>query len=308
MAVVTRFAPSPTGPLHLGHAYSALLAHDKARAEGGTFLLRIEDIDPQRSKPAWEAQLIDDLTWLGITWDGEPLRQSDRLPVYQRSLDRLWQRGLLYPCRCTRRDIESALSAPQEGASLPAGPDGLIYPGICRDTMTFARSFPESNPRPTDEVLRLDMGLAVLAPGVFDHRIDTPERGWQWYAGYRETGHGPDGKSGLIEFTPQHMVAAVGDFVIARREMGTSYHLSVVLDDAAQGVTLVVRGEDLAEATRIHVILQRLLALPTPTYHHHRLIRDDHGKRLAKRDDARALSRYRAEGATPQDIRRMVGL
>ena len=308
MARVTRFAPSPTGPLHLGHAYSAMLAHDLARAEGGTFLLRIEDIDPQRSRQVWEAQLIDDLTWLGISWDGEPPRQSDRLPVYQRALDTLWLAGLLYPCTCTRRDIEGALSAPQEGVSLPVGPDGLIYPGTCRHRLAFERTFPESHPRPADAVLRLDMALAVQAPGVFAHRIETPEAGWHWYAGYQETGHGPDGRSGLIEFTPQDMTEGVGDFVISRREMGTSYHLSVVVDDAAQGVTLVVRGQDLSEATRIHVLLQHLLSLPTPVYHHHRLIRDAAGKRLAKRDDARALSKYSAEGATPQDIRRLVGL
>ncbi len=308
MAVVTRFAPSPTGPLHLGHAYSALLAHDMARAEGGVFLLRIEDIDPQRCKREWEAQLIDDLGWLGITWDSEPHRQSERLPVYQQALDSLWQRGLLYPCTCTRRDIEGALSAPQEGVAFPAGADGLIYPGTCRDTLQLERSFPEAHPRPTEATLRVDMGLAVHANSIFTHRIDTPEGGWHWYAGYQETSHGPDRRSGLIEFTPQDMIQGVGDFVIARREMGTSYHLSVVLDDAAQGVNLVVRGEDLAAATRIHVVLQNLLGLPTPTYHHHRLIRDDQGKRLAKRDDARALSKYRAEGATPADIRRMVGV
>lgn len=308
MSFITRFAPSPTGPLHLGHAYSALLAHDMARAAGGSFLLRIEDIDPQRSKPQWEAQLIDDLTWLGITWDAEPLRQSDRLPVYQRALDELWSKGLLYPCTCTRSDIEAALSAPQEGVPPPSGPDGLIYPGTCRARMAFERTFPETHPRPRDAVLRLDMGLATRAPGVFAHRIDAPGGGWHWVAGYQETGNGTGRPPGLVEFTPQDMVDGVGDIVIARREMGTSYHLSVVLDDAAQGVTHVVRGADLAEATRIHVVLQRLLHLPTPIYHHHRLIRDDQGKRLAKRDDARALSKYRAEGATPADIRRLVGL
>ena len=147
-----------------------------------------------------------------------------------------------------------------------------------------------------------------MATGVFDHRIDSQTDHWRSYASYREAGLGPHGKSGLIEFSPEDIETQVGDFVIARRDMGTSYHLSVVVDDAAQGVTHVVRGADLSEAARIHVFLQRLLGLPTPTYHHHRLIRDDQGKRLAKRDDARALSKYRAEGATPGDIRRMVGL
>ena len=307
MAFVTRFAPSPTGPLHLGHAYSALLAHDMARNEGGRFLLRIEDIDPQRSRPEWEAQLIDDLTWLGISWDAEPMRQSTRMPAYQGALDTLWLKGLLYPCTCTRRDIETALSAPQEGTTLPTGPDGLIYPGTCKDRMHWERTFPESHPRPRDATLRLDMALAAQSTNVFTHRIDSPDGGWHRNAGYQETGIGPKDQRGLIEFTPDDMVKDVGDIVVARRDMSTSYHLSVVIDDAAQGITHVTRGADLSDATCIHVTLQRLLGLPTPTYHHHRLIRDAAGKRLAKRDDARALSKYRAEGATPQDIRTMVG-
>ncbi|MES2434538.1 MAG: tRNA glutamyl-Q(34) synthetase GluQRS [Pseudomonadota bacterium] len=307
MAFVTRFAPSPTGPLHLGHAYSAMLAYDMAVAEGGAFLLRIEDIDRDRSKPAWERQLLDDLNWLGIWWDAEPLRQSDRLADYSTALDNLWLRGLIYPCSCTRRDIEMALSAPQEGAEIPLGPDGMIYPGTCRGEMSYKRSFPEAYPRPTDVNLRLDLGC-IADSQIFEHRIDSAHGGWHWHASYRETGIGPNGQSGLIEFSPGDMQTEVGDFVLARRDMGTSYHLSVVLDDATQGVTHVVRGADLSEATKIHVFLQRLLDLPTPTYHHHRLIRDDQGKRLAKRDDARALSKYRAEGATPADIRRMVGL
>ena len=307
MAFVTRFAPSPTGPLHLGHAYSALLAYDMAVAEGGKFLLRIEDIDRSRSRPEWESQIYDDLQWLGIWWDEVPQRQSDRLSDYSKALDDLWLRGLIYPCRCTRRDIEAALSAPQEGAEVPAGPDGLIYPGTCRSEMSYERSFSENYPRPTDANLRLDLGC-IADSLIFEHRIDSANGGWHWYTSYRETGIGPNGQSGLVEFSPEDMQKAVGDFVIARRDIGTSYHLSVVLNDAAQGVTHVVRGADLTEATKIHVLLQRLLSLPTPIYHHHRLIRDDQGKRLAKRDDARALSKYRAEGATPADIRRMVGL
>ncbi len=306
----TRFAPSPTGPLHLGHAYSALLAHDMARAEGGTFLLRIEDIDRARCRPEWEAQLMDDLNWLGVWWDEEPIRQSEHLGHYQAAIDRLWGQGLLYPCTCTRRDIAAALSAPQEGSESAMGPDGLIYPGTCRDAprAIFERSFPEAFPRPRDCALRLDMAVATRAKGVFEHRIDRPGGGWHWIAEYRETGIGPHGKRGWIGFAPEDMIRGVGDIVVARRDMGTSYHLSVVLDDAAQGVTHVIRGADLSEATRIHVLLQRLLGLPTPVYHHHRLIRDEAGKRLAKRDDARSLAKYRAEGATPADIRRMVGL
>lgn len=306
MAFVTRFAPSPTGPLHLGHAYSAILAHDMARAEGGTFLLRIEDIDRQRSKPQWEAQLLDDLNWLGVWWDAEPLSQSTRLPVYRAALGTLWRRGLIYPCTCSRRDVELALSAPQEGVPAPVGPDGLVYPGTCRDRMQWERMFPDSHPLPQDTTLRLDFAMAE--PTVFEHRIDSPDGGWHSHAWYRESGIGPQGPGGLIEFSPQDFARDVGDFVVARRDMGTSYHLSVVVDDAAQGVTHVVRGADLSEATAIHVVLQRLLGLPTPIYHHHRLIRDDQGKRLAKREDARAIAKYRAEGATPADIRRMVGL
>ena len=279
---VTRFAPSPTGPLHLGHAFSALLGFDMAQAAGGRFLLRIEDIDQTRSRPAWEAQIYDDLRWLGISWESPVMRQSDRMPAYQAALDDLWARGLLYPCSCTRRDIEQALSAPQEGVSPAHGPDGPVYPGTCRHV-------PEG-PRPRDAVLRLNMAEALQICGETRFTETAPEL------------------AGTITTSAQAYQTAIGDIVLARREMGTSYHLSVVIDDAAQGISHVVRGADLFEATRIHILLQRLLGLPQPVYHHHRLIRDDSGKRLAKRDDARALAKYRAEGATPADIRQMVGL
>ncbi|MCY1125408.1 tRNA glutamyl-Q(34) synthetase GluQRS [Frigidibacter sp. RF13] len=283
MAVVTRFAPSPTGPLHLGHAYSAILAHDMARAAGGRFLLRIEDIDRARARPKWEEAIYDDLTWLGLAWERPVVRQSDRLDFYRDALARLWSTGLLYECTCSRRDIEEASSAPQEGAAPRFGPDGLVYPGTCR-----------TRPRGTvlpSGALRLDMAGAVRAAVTF-----------------YEEGAGPSGEGGTISIAPTDLVESIGDVVLARRDMGTSYHLSVVVDDAAQGVTHVTRGEDLFEATAIHVLLQRLLGLPTPVYHHHRLIRDEAGKRLAKRDDARAIRTYRDEGATPADIRRMVGL
>ncbi|MDZ4392389.1 tRNA glutamyl-Q(34) synthetase GluQRS [Cypionkella sp.] len=283
MAFVTRFAPSPTGPLHLGHAYSALLAHDMAVTENGSFLLRIEDIDTQRCRPEWEEQIYQDLQWLGLDWPAPVLRQSSRLPHYQAALDDLWARGLLYRCTCTRRDIEQALSAPQEGVPTAFGPDGLIYPGSCR-------GLAQPSQRPRDAVLRLNMRLAVQ---------DIPQ------LPFVETGAA---HRGPVVTSAEAYETEIGDIVLARQGMGTSYHLSVVLDDAAQGVTQVVRGADLFDATRIHVLLQRLLGLPTPIYHHHRLIRDDQGKRLAKRDDARALSKFRAEGATPADIRRMVGL
>jgi len=276
--LITRFAPSPTGPLHLGHAFSAMLAHDRARAAGGTFLLRIDDLDQSRCRPEWEAQIFDDLRWLGLDWPRPVLHQSTRLPRYRAALQTLWERGLLYPCTCTRADIRAAASAPQEGAP-PHGADGLIYPGTCRPAT------PATGAMPTDVALRLDMARAL---GQLDNELIINEKNHT--------------------YAPKDMTATVGDVVLARRDMGASYHLSVVLDDADQHVTHVIRGEDLREATQIHVLLQRLLGLPTPAYHHHRLIRDEHGKRLAKRDDARALATWRANGASPHDIRAMVGL
>lgn len=271
MAVVTRFAPSPTGPLHLGHAYAAIVAHDMAREAGGRFLIRIEDIDQSRCRPAWEAQIFDDLEWLGLSWDGEPLRQSDQMARYSSALASLGH--LTYFCTCTRRDIEFALSAPQEGAII--GPDGPVYPGTCR------------NSSHTIGAIRLNMAAAARSTS------------------FTETGHAV---AGQIITCANDYSQTIGDIVLARRDLGTSYHLSVVLDDAVAGITHVTRGADLFDATRIHVLLQDILGLPRPIYHHHPLIRDDQGKRLAKRDDARALSKYRAEGATPADIRRMVGL
>ncbi len=289
--MITRFAPSPTGPLHLGHAYSAILAHDMAMAAKGKFLLRIEDIDLSRARPEWETQIYDDLRWLGLRWATPVMRQSDQMDRYRATTDQLFRDGFLYPCQCTRADIAAAAAAPQEG--VPAfGPDGRIYPGTCH-TPSDARA---ALPVPNDAALRLDLGR-------LRRLFDDPKGLW-----LTETGSGPKGETGTIRFTLANLACEVGDVVLARRDMGTSYHLSVVLDDAAQGITHVVRGADLYEATKIHVVLQHLLGLPTPIYHHHRLIRDDAGKRLAKRDDARALSKYRAEGATADNIRRMVGL
>ena len=274
---VTRFAPSPTGPLHLGHAFSALTAWN--RAKGGTFLLRIEDIDTARCRPAYEAAIYEDLRWLGLSWPQPVMRQSDRLPAYAAALDRLAALGVTYACTCTRGDIRAALSAPQEGAPV-IGPDGPVYPGTCRGKGHGAGN----------AAIRLDMRAAMAAVGAIAFHESGPDR----------AGHHSRSASETME--------TVGDVVLARRDIGTSYHLSVVVDDAAQGVTEVVRGLDLFDATAIHIVLQRLLDLPTPTYHHHRLIRDDQGKRLAKRDDARALSLFRAEGATPEDIRKIIGL
>jgi glutamyl-Q tRNA(Asp) synthetase len=283
----TRFAPSPTGPLHLGHAYSVLIAQARAKQENGAFLLRIEDIDTSRARDHWEAQIYDDLRWLGIRWEEPVLRQSDNMPAYGAALEQLWQAGLLYPCTCNRRDILAAASAPQEGAP-SLGPDGLIYPGTCRP-----RDSQNLGPMPHDVALRLDVARAALQlpPVICFLNAEAP------HATYA-----------LKTMTLDAFQTRIGDIVVARRDMGTSYHLSVVVDDAAQSVTEVIRGADLLDATFIHVVLQRLLDLPTPSYLHHQLIRDNAGKRLAKRDDARAIAKYRAEGATPADIRRMVGL
>lgn len=278
MAFVTRFAPSPTGPLHLGHAFSALTAWHMAQDTRGTFVLRIEDIDRARCRPAFETAIHSDLHWLGLDWPEPVMRQSDRDMAYQDALERLAALGVTYRCKCTRADIRAALSAPQEGAAI--GPDGPLYPGTCRHAG-------HTDPLAT---IRLDMAraTALTGPVAFD-----------------ETGPMHPGRH---LWPPAQLAAQVGDIVLARRDIGTSYHLAVTADDAAQGITHVVRGADLFAATAIHALLQHLLDLPTPIYHHHRLIRDAQGKRLAKRDDARALSLYRAQGASPADIRAMVGL
>ncbi|WP_207099536.1 tRNA glutamyl-Q(34) synthetase GluQRS [Paracoccus shandongensis] len=275
----TRFAPSPTGLLHLGHAYAALVA--EREASPGQFLLRIEDIDRDRCRAEYEAAIHEDLAWLGLHWQRPVMRQSDRLTAYRDALRRL--APLTYPCRCRRGDIRAALSAPQEGA-LPAGPDGLVYPGTCR-----TRSLADAGP---DDVIRLDVGRAFDALGI--DRI-----------AFRDEAIMPSHDHVL---TRDQFLDGIGDVILSRRGMGTSYHLAVVVDDAAQGITVVTRGKDLFDSTYIHVLLQKLLQLPTPLYHHHRLIRDATGKRLAKRDDARALRHYGEDGATPQDVCRMLSL
>ncbi len=283
MEHVERFAPSPTGRLHLGHACSAITAHDAARAAGGRFLLRIEDIDAARSRPEYEAGIFEDLAWLGLRWETPVLRQSARMAAYAEALARLRAAGLLYPCACTRADIAAAMGAPQEGADA----EGPPYPGTCR-----GREGVGGDGRPV--ALRLDMARALA----------TAPRGL-WF---QELGAGPNGETGRIAVDPAALLATVGDVALARKDVAASYHLSVVVDDANQGVSHITRGRDLFAATPLHRLLQALLDLPTPLYRHHRLIRDETGRRLAKRDDARALSSLRAEGATPQDVRRMVGL
>ncbi|UXU74619.1 MULTISPECIES: tRNA glutamyl-Q(34) synthetase GluQRS [unclassified Paracoccus (in: a-proteobacteria)] len=276
----TRFAPSPTGPLHLGHAFAALTAAQLASP--GQFLLRIEDIDQSRCRAIYENMIDEDLHWLGLEWPQPVMRQSERLEVYRAALDRLTQLGLLYPCRCRRADIRQALSAPQEGATPNLGPDGPVYPGTCR-----GRSMRDAA---AGDALRLDVGRAFAHLGCEG-------------LGFVDQIVGP----GYHSLSAAEFRARIGDVVLARRGMGTSYHLSVVIDDAEQGITLVTRGEDLFESTWIHVLLQKLLGFPQPSYHHHRLIRDAQGKRLAKRDDARALRLLRDEGITPDQIRQQLG-
>lgn len=285
---VERFAPSPTGPLHLGHAYSALLAFDAARKGGGRFLLRIEDIDITRSRPEWEAAIYEDLAWLGIEWEEPVLRQSERFDAYRAVLDQLRERGLLYPCTCTRKQIAAAMSAPQEGAPGPG-----VYPGTCR-----GRAFDDPSPG-GDYALRLDMRKALVSLGG---------AGVVRKLHVKEVGRGPDGQRGKIALDMAALIEGTGDIVLARRDVPASYHLSVVLDDAYQQVTHVTRGHDLFDATPIHRVLQALTGRPTPIYRHHDLIRDESGKRLAKRDDARSLATLRAAGHTARDIRAMVGL
>lgn len=276
---VTRFAPSPTGPLHLGHAYSAILAHDMARAAGGRFLLRMEDTDLERCRAEYDALIQEDLAWLGLGWDGPIHRQSQHIDDYNTRLETLEDKGLLYPCSCTRSDIRAALSAPQEGVVF------AVYPGTCRHRGMKSR-------KPGD-ALRLNLAAALDLLAAAD-------------LGFTEAG---PAHAGRHHVDPGRALAQIGDVVLSRKgEDIVAYFLASAFDDADQGVTHVIRGEDLFDFTPVQVILQHLFALPTPVYHHHRLIRDDQGKRLAKRDDARAIAKFRAEGATPADIRRMVGL
>ncbi|NSX55489.1 tRNA glutamyl-Q(34) synthetase GluQRS [Sulfitobacter sp. 1151] len=282
----TRFAPSPTGPLHLGHAYSAMLAHDLAVQNKGEFLLRIEDIDQSRARTQWEDWIFRDLKALGIEWPKPVLRQSGRLNAYRNAIQSLWDKRLIYPCTCNRRDILDAASAPQEGAAPIIGPDGVVYPGTCRNYQHDVFLVPPAT------TLRLDMRKAIAHLATTDFA-------------FIEQGQGT---KTTVDFSADKVIDKIGDIVIARTGLGTSYHLSVVLDDAFQKISHVVRGQDLFEATKIHVILQKLFNLPTPVYHHHKLIRDKTGKRLAKRHDAEAIRKYLDNGATAGDIRKQVGL
>lgn len=281
---IERFAPSPTGRLHLGHAFSALTAWEAACAADGLFRLRMEDIDIARSRPEYETAIYDDLHWLGLTWPEPVMRQSARIGAYADALAQLGGMGLTYRCSCTRKDIAAAGGAPQEGDGRAAemGPDGPVYPGTCR---------PENGGAAPGEpfAVRLRMSEAVARVGSL---------------AYEEIGEG----AGTIAVSPTWLAETCGDIVLARKETPTSYHLAVVVDDAAEGVTHVTRGADLIPATPIHRLLQALLGLPTPIYRHHRLIRDEQGRRLAKRADDVAISALRAEGWTVADVRRAVGL
>ena len=274
----TRFAPSPTGRLHLGHAFSALFAERAARAAGGRFLLRLEDIDRARCRAEFATAILDDLSWLGVRWDGAVRRQSEHFADYRAALDHLATRTLLYPCFCTRKDIRDEIA---RAGHAPHGPDGPLYPGTCR-TLSHA----DRDRRIADGAsyaLRLDVTRARAAISgdlVFADR-----------------------DAGRIAADPVQF----GDVVLARKDVPTSYHLAVTVDDALQGVTVVTRGVDLLPATHVHRLLQALLDLPVPDYHHHRLLTDAAGQRLAKRADSVSLATLRAAGTDPAAIRTQLG-
>lgn len=276
MTIVTRFAPSPTGDLHLGSAYSAAIAWRRAREVDGRFLVRIEDTDIRRCRREYEAAILEDLRWLGLCWDGDVRRQSDHFADYGKVMDWLDARGLVYPCFCTRADIAREIAA---SASAPHGPDGPLYPGTCRHL-----SNDERRRRITggaELCMRLDCTRAAKQAGPY--RFFDEDRGW-------------------IEGQPLLM----GDFVIARKDTPTSYHLAVTVDDHLQGVNLVTRGEDLLPSTHVHALLQTLLGYATPRYAHHRLLTDAGGRRFAKRDKDLTIRSLRESGKTPQEVHALV--
>lgn len=279
---VFRFAPSPNGALHLGHAYSAIVNYELARETGGRFLLRTEDIDTERCSPALERGILEDLEWLGLEWDGPVRRQSEHFEEYRAALDTLEEEGLVYRAYLSRSEIRRMVEAKEnEPGGWPRDPDGApLYPGGRRETGDETEPY----------VLRLDMNRAI-------ERIGLPQ-GWE------ESGAGPSGETGSITADP----AAWGDVVLARRDTPTSYNLSVVIDDALQGVTHVVRGRDLFHATSVHVVLQELLGLARPHYLHHELVLAEDGRKLSKSNGDTSLKALREAGVTPGDIRRMIGL
>jgi glutamyl-Q tRNA(Asp) synthetase len=285
---VFRFAPSPNGYLHLGHAYSALLNFDLARRSGGRFLLRIEDIDVTRCKPEFEAAIYQDLAWLGIAWREPVRRQSEHFSDYRAAVEKLSAQGLVYPGFESRAEIARMVALREAGGSWPRDPDGApLYPGAAKLLS------PDQRARKLESgaayALRLDVAAACARAG---------DSSWV------EHGEGPDRESGAVAARPQ----AWGDVILARKETPTSYHLSVVIDDALQGVTEVVRGQDLFWSTSVHRLLQQLLGLPQPAYRHHRLVLDAAGRKLSKSTQATGLRELRAAGATADDIRRLVGL
>ena len=284
-----RFAPSPNGYLHLGHALSACLNFDSAQQANGRFLLRIENIDQTRCRPEFEVAIYEDLAWLGLKWEAPVRRQSEHFAAYRAALARLAEMGLVYPSFESRTEIARLVAEQERSGPWPRDPDGApLYPGRSRhmDAAEQARRIASGAPY----ALRLDMTAAIArAPASLT---------WD------ETGCGPNGEAGVLAAEP----AVWGDVVLARKETPTSYHLSVVIDDAAQGATHVVRGQDLFAATSLHRLLQALLGLPAPTYRHHRLILDADGRKLAKSTGATALCALRGRGVSPAAIRRMVGL
>jgi len=269
--IVTRFAPSPTGRLHLGHALAALFAFDRAMLAGGRFLLRFEDIDLARCRRQFEDATLEDLAWLGLAWEEPVRRQSEHLDDYHAALARLDAMGLLYPCSCTRTDIRAEIA---RAGGAPQGPAGDVYPGTCRRRKPSVAG---------DHAKRLDVERAMALVGPLSFH---------------------DVERGVIEAQPQRL----GDVVLSRKEMSTSYHLAVSVDDALQGVTLVTRGEDLLQSTHVHRLLQALLELPVPEYHHHGLVLDHEGRRLAKRESAPTLASLRQDGWTPRRVREAVGV
>jgi glutamyl-Q tRNA(Asp) synthetase len=288
MPPVFRFAPSPNGYLHLGHAYSALLNFDSARQSGGRFLLRIEDIDPTRCRPEFETAIYEDLAWLGIAWEEPVRRQSEHLSEYRNAVEKLLAQDLVYPSFESRAEIARLVAQREAEAPWPRDPDGApLYPGVAKSLAADQRARLLGSGAPS--ALRLDMAAACQRAGDID---------WVEY------GHGPGGETGTVAARPE----AWGDVILARRETPTSYHLSVVIDDALQGITEVVRGEDLFWSTSVHRLLQRLLGLPQPAYRHHRLVLDGEGLKLSKSTMATGLRELRAAGATPADIRRLVDL
>jgi glutamyl-Q tRNA(Asp) synthetase len=284
---VFRFAPSPNGHLHLGHALSALINAGMAKTAGGRLLLRIEDIDTARCRPEFEAAIYEDLAWLGLAWERPVWRQSEHVNDYRRALARLDVLGVTYPSFESRAEIAMMVAARDVRAPWPRDPDGVpLYPGNAK---ALPRDERERRMKTEPYALRLDMAAAIARAGRL-----------YWTEG----GQGPSGETGEVAADP----AAWGDVVLARKDAPASYHLAVVVDDAAQGVTHVVRGQDLFHATSVHRVLQALLRLPVPHYHHHRLILDADGKKLSKSTAATGLRDLRAGGATPADIRRAVGL